>query len=235
MIRADATRPPPSREACDLVFLDPPYRSGQAAPTLTALAEAGWLKPGAIATVELASTEDMLPPPRLRNDRRESLWAGQDRDPAPDAMTLTAPLYLLRHGETAWNVERRLQGSKDSALTARGREQAAAMGRALAVELAREPGPTIFLRSPLGRTRETALIVGRALGLDPAEWRDEPRLAELGYGAWEGSTWAEIEVDHPDAMADLARRSRKFLPARRRDAFRLAPAFGGDAGRDRPV
>ena len=97
-------------------------------------------------------------------------------------MTLTAPLYLLRHGETAWNLERRMQGSKDSALTARGREQAAAMGRALAAELAREPGPTIFLRSPLGRTRETALIVGRALGLDPAEWRDDPRLAELGYG-----------------------------------------------------
>ena len=62
VIRADATRPPPSREACDLVFLDPPYRSGQAAPALAALAEAGWLKPGAIATVELANTEDMLPP-----------------------------------------------------------------------------------------------------------------------------------------------------------------------------
>jgi len=62
VIRADATRPPPAREACDLVFLDPPYRSGQAAPALAALAEAGWLKPGAIATVELANTEDMLLP-----------------------------------------------------------------------------------------------------------------------------------------------------------------------------
>ena len=75
-------------------------------------------------------------------------------------MTLTAPLYLLRHGETAWNLERRLQGSKDSPLTTRGREQAAAMGRALAAELACEPGPTIFLRSPLGRTRETASFLG---------------------------------------------------------------------------
>ncbi len=62
VIRADATRPPPSREACDLVFLDPPYRSGQAAPALAALAETGWLKSGTIATVELANTEDMLPP-----------------------------------------------------------------------------------------------------------------------------------------------------------------------------
>jgi 16S rRNA (guanine966-N2)-methyltransferase len=65
VVRADATRPPPSREACDLVFLDPPYRSGLAAPALTALAAAGWLKPGAIVTVELANTEDLLPPHRF--------------------------------------------------------------------------------------------------------------------------------------------------------------------------
>src|SRR5262245_64887658 len=45
VMRADATRPPPSREACDLVFLDPPYRSGLAAPALSALAHMGWLKP----------------------------------------------------------------------------------------------------------------------------------------------------------------------------------------------
>lgn len=62
VIRADATRPPSSRAACDLAFLDPPYRSGQAAPALMALVEAGWLKPRAIATVELANTEDMVPP-----------------------------------------------------------------------------------------------------------------------------------------------------------------------------
>jgi 16S rRNA (guanine966-N2)-methyltransferase len=63
VVRADATRPPPSREACDLVFLDPPYRAGLAAPALIALTEAGWVKPGAIATVEIATTEDLVPPP----------------------------------------------------------------------------------------------------------------------------------------------------------------------------
>ncbi len=62
VVRADATRPPPGRDPCDLVFLDPPYRSGQAAPALAALAEAGWLRPGAIATVELAHNEDLTPP-----------------------------------------------------------------------------------------------------------------------------------------------------------------------------
>ena len=62
VIRADATRPPPGREACDLVFLDPPYRSGLAAQALAALTDAGWLAPGAIATVELAHNEDLVPP-----------------------------------------------------------------------------------------------------------------------------------------------------------------------------
>ena len=62
VVRGDAIRPPPTREACDLVFLDPPYRSNLAGPALTALAAAGWLKPDAIATVELANTEDLLPP-----------------------------------------------------------------------------------------------------------------------------------------------------------------------------
>lgn len=62
VVRADATRPPSAREACDLVFLDPPYRSGLASAALAALAAAGWLRPGAIATVELANTEDLPPP-----------------------------------------------------------------------------------------------------------------------------------------------------------------------------
>jgi 16S rRNA (guanine966-N2)-methyltransferase len=62
VVRADASRPPPSREACDLVFLDPPYRSGLAAPALTALAEAGWIAKGTIATVELANNEDLAVP-----------------------------------------------------------------------------------------------------------------------------------------------------------------------------
>jgi len=127
-------------------------------------------------------------------------------------MKLTNPLYLLRHGETAWNLDRRMQGSKDSALTPRGRGQAAAMGRALAAELACEPGPTIFLRSPLGRTTETALIIGRELGLDPNRWRDDPRLAELRYGDWEGSTWAEIERDHPNALASWRADPEGFCP-----------------------
>ncbi len=62
VVRADAMRPPPGREPCDLVFLDPPYRSGHAAPALAAFAAGGWVAPGAIVTVELAHNEDIAPP-----------------------------------------------------------------------------------------------------------------------------------------------------------------------------
>jgi len=125
---------------------------------------------------------------------------------------LVAPLYMLRHGETAWNTERRMQGRRNSDLTERGRQQAEAMGRALRDELARAPGPTVFLRSPLGRVRETSEIVGRELGLDPGDWRDDPRLAELGYGQWEGLSWPEIEVTHPTALADWRADPHGFCP-----------------------
>jgi len=125
---------------------------------------------------------------------------------------LTAPLYMLRHGETAWNTERRMQGSKNSDLTPHGRVQALAMGRTLKAELEREPGPTIFLRSPLGRTRETSEIVGRELGIASGEWREDIRLAELSYGTWEGFSWAEIEIDHPTALADWRADPHGYCP-----------------------
>jgi len=152
-------------------------------------------------------------------------------------MILTAPLYVLRHGETAWNTERRMQGTRNSDLTERGRSQAVAMGRALKAELSREPGPTVFLRSPLGRARETALIVGRELGLEPSQWRDDPRLAELGYGDWEGFTWKEIEAHHPDALSQWRADPHGFCPPggethfelRRRTAAALADIAAANA------
>lgn len=127
-------------------------------------------------------------------------------------MKLVAPLYMLRHGETAWNTERRMQGLKDSPLTERGRLQALAMGRTLKAELARAPGPTTFLRSPLGRVRETSEIIGREIGLDSDGWRDDPRLVELGYGDWEGLSRQEIEITHPMAMDDWRADPHGYCP-----------------------
>ena len=127
-------------------------------------------------------------------------------------MKLTAPLYVLRHGETVWNIDRRMQGTKNSALTERGRAQAQAMGRTLRAELALEQRPTIFLRSPLGRTLETSLIVGTELGIEASQWRDDPRLAELCYGDWEGFSWKEIQVHTPNALADWRANPEDFCP-----------------------
>jgi 16S rRNA (guanine966-N2)-methyltransferase len=62
VLPGDATRPPRAYSACPVAFLDPPYRSGLAAPALSALAAAGWLAPDALAVVELASGEHFVPP-----------------------------------------------------------------------------------------------------------------------------------------------------------------------------
>lgn len=61
-ITADATRPPRAAAPCALVFLDPPYGEGLAAPALLALADAGWFCPGAIAVVETAHHETVTAP-----------------------------------------------------------------------------------------------------------------------------------------------------------------------------
>jgi broad specificity phosphatase PhoE len=127
-------------------------------------------------------------------------------------MKLTAPLYMLRHGETAWNTERRMQGTKNSDLTPLGRRQAAAMARALKAELDRAPGPTLYWRSPLGRVRETAAIVGTELGLAENDWREDSRLQELSYGDWEGSNWKEIEALRPNALNDWKADPHNFCP-----------------------
>jgi broad specificity phosphatase PhoE len=113
-------------------------------------------------------------------------------------------LILLRHGETEWNVARRLQGHADSPLTARGRAQA----RAHAHWLAAHP-PDRILASPLGRTRETtallreALVEGRRPVPEPL-W--EPALKERSMGQHEGRTLAEIAAvepaEHASRLAD---------------------------------
>lgn len=62
-LRADATRPPQAHEPCALAFLDPPYHSDLAGPSLEALAARGWLADGAVVVVEVAAKEPFSPPP----------------------------------------------------------------------------------------------------------------------------------------------------------------------------
>lgn len=108
-------------------------------------------------------------------------------------MTIINPgveIYLLRHGETEWNTEGRLQGQQNSALTARGREQAHHLGRTLRTRLG--PGTLSMHVSPLGRARETAAVLREYLS--SAEPVLESRLQEMTLGIWEGLTRAEVNA-----------------------------------------
>ena len=109
-------------------------------------------------------------------------------------------IYLLRHGETEWNLEGRKQGRLDSPLTSRGREQARSSGRRLCA-LLDPPSVSLFACSPLGRARETAEIVAAELGLGGAVV--EPLLAEHHMGEWQGLTNQEV-----DARFGAARQER---------------------------
>ena len=113
-------------------------------------------------------------------------------------MRAMADIFLLRHGETEWNAESRFQGQRDSPLTARGRDQAAQLGRILLRTFASGRVPPFHV-SPLGRTRDTATIVGRYLDrLDMMCF--EPRLQEVSTGAWDGLTIEDIEAGWPGAL-----------------------------------
>jgi 2,3-bisphosphoglycerate-dependent phosphoglycerate mutase len=92
-------------------------------------------------------------------------------------------LLLVRHGETDWNADGRLQGHTDRPLSDFGRRQA----RRLAEELEGEELQAIY-SSDLARARETAEIVGERLGL-PVEL--DPDLREKDWGNWEGLTAVE--------------------------------------------
>lgn len=123
-------------------------------------------------------------------------------------------IYFIRHGETEWNAAGRFQGWRDIPLNARGRAQAAHAGLVLGRLIAqhdRDPAALAYIASPLGRARQTMELMRGALGVPPTAYRADARLREIGYGAWEGLTVAEMEAAHPDVFA--ARRADKWQVA----------------------
>ncbi len=118
---------------------------------------------------------------------------------------MPALAYFVRHGQTDWNAEGRLQGQADTPLNALGRRQAAQNGRRLA-ELIAAPVGFDFVASPMLRTRETMELARGAMGLDPAAYRTNPSLVEMNFGEWQGFTFFELERRAPDA--ERARRAR---------------------------
>lgn len=125
-------------------------------------------------------------------------------------------LYFIRHGETDWNRAGRLQGRTDTELNARGRKQAAAAARHLAGLIGRGEGGRLaalpFHASPMIRTRQTIELLRAELGLDPAAYRPDDRLREVGFGAWEGKTWAEIRARDPIRARDRDADRWSFAP-----------------------
>jgi len=149
-------------------------------------------------------------------------------------MRLGTILYVIRHGETDWNLIGRYQGQTDVPLNARGRTQAARNGGVLAGLLA-DPAAVDFVASPLARARETMEIVRRALEQPSQGYRLDDRLKEVHFGTWEGLLWddlrsfdsADVAARHADpfnwraaggeSYADLARRAAAWLAEVERD------------------
>ena len=77
-------------------------------------------------------------------------------------------IYMIRHGQTDWNAEGRLQGQQNIDLNALGREQASRNGEDLLALIGDRVGDFAFVASPLARTRETMELLRAAMGLDPA-------------------------------------------------------------------
>ncbi len=121
-------------------------------------------------------------------------------------------LYYIRHGETDWNVEGRLQGQRDIPINASGRAQAYRCGAILRDLLARESGEPDFVASPLGRAGETMERIRGVLGLDPKDYRVDARLTEVSFGLWEGFTLAELATRFPDEAAARERDKWNFTP-----------------------
>ncbi|TCL75913.1 histidine phosphatase family protein [Rhizobium sp. BK251] len=121
-------------------------------------------------------------------------------------------IYVIRHGQTDWNAERRLQGQKDIALNAIGREQARENGVALAALLAEEVGEYDFVSSPLLRTRDTMEIARAAMGLPPKDYRMDDRLVEVSFGDWEGLTIKQVKAVQPDRVRERNAAKWDFIP-----------------------
>lgn len=127
-------------------------------------------------------------------------------------------LIFLRHGETDWNAQGRLQGQQDIDLNATGLEQSARAAlkiKKLLQRLQLSDEHLHFVASPLSRTRKTMHIVRTHLGLREQDYHTDPRLKELSFGQWEGLTWPEVQQQAP-----------REAQARENDKWGFVPPMG---------
>lgn len=113
-------------------------------------------------------------------------------------------IFVLRHGQTAWNAEQRLQGQLDIPLNATGHWQAERLAQALHAE-----DLAAIYSSDLQRASQTAAPLAALTGLQPVLDRG---LRERGFGSFEGSIYADIEARWPEQCLRWRRREPGFAP-----------------------
>jgi broad specificity phosphatase PhoE len=114
----------------------------------------------------------------------------------------TIDVYLARHGQTAYNLERRFQGHLPVPLDETGRAQAADLAeRASAHEF------RALWCSPLLRARETAEVVAARIGLEP---REEPRMMETDAGDWTDRLFVDVQAEDPESFAGFINGAPSF-------------------------
>lgn len=155
--------------------------------------------------------------------------------PAPDIPSKPgAPdpdlLIFIRHGQTDWNAEGRMQGQRDIPLNSVGEGQASGNGERLKAFFDREgfdPESFDFVSSPLTRTRKTMELLRKTMKLDPAAYRLDGQLKEITFGAWEGFTLEELAEVHAELVHQRRADKWGFLYPQGESYERLSARIGG--------
>lgn len=113
-------------------------------------------------------------------------------------------IYLTRHGQTEWNLQKRMQGHKNSDLTSLGKEQAKALGlRMKDVEL------NAIYTSSLPRAMQTAELIRGKNGIPVIP---DDNLREIYLGCWEGMLFDEVEKKYPAQFDNFWNHPEKYVP-----------------------
>ena len=136
---------------------------------------------------------------------------------------MTTRFIVVRHGETQWNVESRVQGHMDSPLTQAGLAQAEAIAGRLSCEAFE-----VLVSSDLGRAMHTARVIAGRCG---REVIPDARLRERSFGAGEGMTYGDLDYHWPDVFSRVRETDPDFVipggESRRQFHERIRDAFHG--------
>lgn len=113
-------------------------------------------------------------------------------------------IYLIRHGQTDWNIQGKIQGSHDIPLNETGCRQAQRLAKGMSSHTVKR-----IFASPLVRAAETAKILGKEKKVDVCFMQ---KLVEVEFGKWEGLTWTEIKKEYPMEYEQWCLDSAKATP-----------------------